>query len=145
MRMVLIDFAGKLGWQVLAYPNTCIKSQISMTKIELSYLSCMIVLRYIVLRIGFLSWCSLIKLLIGDIPCWPTCSILQNGSTSPNVIWVGTTCTQSYTTEYICMHPVVTAEYTCVPSHIRRVYMCTLPFTTEYTCIRGGRYMFPDV
>ena len=37
MRMVLIDFAGKLGWQVLAYPNTCIESQISMTKVEFRY------------------------------------------------------------------------------------------------------------
>ena len=37
MRMVLIDFAGKLGGQVLAYPNTCIESQISITKIELRY------------------------------------------------------------------------------------------------------------
>ena len=37
MRLVLIDFAGKLGRRVLAYPNTCIESQISMTKIELRY------------------------------------------------------------------------------------------------------------
>ena len=37
MRMVLIDFAGKLGWQGLAYPNTCIESQISMTKNALRY------------------------------------------------------------------------------------------------------------
>ena len=83
----------------------------------------MILLKYIGLRIRLLTWCSLIKLLIGDIPCWPTCSAKWVYLTKCNLSWHN-------------LYPVVyNRVHTYAPGRNGRVHMCTKSYRTEYTCV----------
>ena len=121
----------------LAYPNTFIESEISMTKIELR---CMILLKYIVLRIGFLSWCS-----FNNKTSDRRYTLLTNVFYSAKWVYL-TKCNLSRYN----MYPVVyNWVHTYAPGRNVRVHMCTKSYTTEYTCVpyrvRQNTHVYEEV